>query len=179
MLAWPHDMSFWILRQIVSVAVLPFTVTVLIPIWLARQNGIVPAAGASPEALLAQAAGLVLFAIGALLFAASLQRLISDGRGTLATWDPPRQLVVTGPYRYVRNPMISGVIFVLFSEALLLLSWPHAGWALIFLGLNAVHIPLIEEPMLAAKFGESYREYCRHVPRLLQRRRPWGPGQPT
>lgn len=177
MLAWPHDMALWILRQIAAVAVLPFTVTVVVPIWLARRNGMVAGAGTSPEALLMQVGGLALLAVGGLLFAASLHRFISDGRGTLAPWDPPRQLVVSGPYRYVRNPMISGVIFVLFSEALLLLSWPHAGWALIFLGLNAVHIPLIEEPMLAAKFGESYREYCRHVPRLVPRARPWEPGR--
>ena len=177
MLAWPHDMALWILRQIVAVAVLLFTVTALVPIWLARRNGIVAGIGASPEALLLQAGGLALLAIGGLLFAASLHRFISDGRGTLAPWDPPRQLVVSGPYRHVRNPMISGVIFVLFGEALLLLSWPHAGWALVFLALNAVHIPLIEEPMLAAKFGDSYREYCRHVPRLVPRARPWEPGK--
>ena len=71
--------------------------------------------------------------------------------------------------------MISGVVLVLFGEALLLLSWPHVTWALIFLGINAIYIPLLEEPLLAERFGESYREYCRHVPRLLPRLRPWEP----
>ena len=103
--------------------------------------------------------------------------LAPDGRtwGDEATleWDPPRRLVVRGPYAYVRNPMISGVLFVLLGEALLLLSRPHLEWALICLLINAVYIPLLEEPMLLERFGDAYREYCRHVPRLLPRLRPW------
>jgi protein-S-isoprenylcysteine O-methyltransferase Ste14 len=69
--------------------------------------------------------------------------------------------------------MISGVMLVLFGEALVLLSRPHFEWALIFLGINAVYIPLVEEPLLAQRFGAEYREYCRYVPRLLPRWRPW------
>jgi protein-S-isoprenylcysteine O-methyltransferase Ste14 len=71
--------------------------------------------------------------------------------------------------------MISGVIFLLFSEALLLLSPPHAIWAAAFLILNLVYIPLIEEPQLVQRFGEPYREYRRHVRRFLPRLRPWAP----
>jgi protein-S-isoprenylcysteine O-methyltransferase Ste14 len=48
-------------------------------------------------------------------------------------------------------------------------------WALLFFGLNAVYIPLLEEPLLALRFGDAYREYCRHVPRLVPRGRPWRP----
>jgi protein-S-isoprenylcysteine O-methyltransferase Ste14 len=69
--------------------------------------------------------------------------------------------------------MISGVLFALLGEALLLLSRPHLEWALIFLLINAVYIPLLEEPLLLERFGDGYREYCRHVPRLLPRLRPW------
>ncbi|MFI5182692.1 MAG: methyltransferase family protein, partial [Thermoanaerobaculia bacterium] len=60
--------------------------------------------------------------IGLVLFVSSLHHFATRGRGTLAPWDPPRNLVVTGPYRFVRNPMISGIIFILFSEASLLQS---------------------------------------------------------
>jgi protein-S-isoprenylcysteine O-methyltransferase Ste14 len=91
----------------------------------------------------------------------------------LAPWDPPRRLVVRGPYRFVRNPMISGLIFVLFSEALLLLSRHHAEWAATFLLINLIYIPLLEEPMMVARFGDDYREYCRHVGRILPRLRAW------
>jgi protein-S-isoprenylcysteine O-methyltransferase Ste14 len=168
-------MMLWILRQLFAIAVLPFTVAVLIPLWLARQNGIALAVGSGPTQVLPQVGGLGLLSVGGLLFVASLRRFVTEGRGTLAPWDPPRQLVVRGPYRYVRNPMISGVVFVLFGEALLLLSRPHLTWALIFLGINSVYIPLLEEPGLAARFGEDYREYCRQVPRLIPRLRPWEP----
>jgi protein-S-isoprenylcysteine O-methyltransferase Ste14 len=163
----------WLLRHLIAVAVLPFSVAVLIPVWLARRNGIMPGLGPSPTRIVLQVVGLGLLFVGVLLFAASLRRFVSEGRGTLAPWDPPRRLVVRGPYRYVRNPMISGVVMVLFGEALVLLSRPHLQWALIFLGLNAVYIPLIEEPFLAERFGSGYKEYCRHVPRLLPRWRPW------
>lgn len=71
--------------------------------------------------------------------------------------------------------MISGVIFILFGEALVLRSLPHAVWAGVFLLLSALFIPLLEEPMLAAKFGEPYRRYKDHVPRFVPRTQPWSP----
>jgi protein-S-isoprenylcysteine O-methyltransferase Ste14 len=147
----------------------------LIPIWIARTNGVRLALGATTTLLSAQIAGLCLLLVGLWLFVSSLRRFASDGKGTLAPWDPPRKLVIYGPYRYVRNPMISGVVFVLFGEALMLLSGPHVQWALIFLLINFIYIPLLEEQQLKARFGEAYVEYCRHVPRLLPRLRPWTP----
>lgn len=163
----------WFLRHVIAVAVLPFSVVVLIPVWLARRSGMTPGVGSTLAQIALQAVGLGLLSVGALLFSAILRRFVTEGRGTLAPWDPPRRLVIRGPYRYVRNPMISGVVMALFGEALVLLSRPHLQWALIFLGLNAVYIPLVEEPFLAERFGAEYREYCRHVPRLLPRWRPW------
>jgi protein-S-isoprenylcysteine O-methyltransferase Ste14 len=164
-----------VLRHLLSVALLPFSVTVLVPLWLAYRRGVALGLGAGPGALATQLAGAALLAVGLGFFAASLRRFASEGEGTLAPWDPPRRLVVRGPYRYVRNPMISGVVLVLFGEAALLLSRPHAAWAALFLAVNLVYIPLVEEPQLLGRFGESYREYARHVPRLLPRLRPWEP----
>jgi protein-S-isoprenylcysteine O-methyltransferase Ste14 len=161
------------LRHLLAIAVLPFTVTVLVPFWLAERYGIGLGVGANTLELLIQAAGLISFAIGLALFLTSLLRFATDGQGTLAPWDPPRRLVVAGPYRYVRNPMISGVVFVLVGEALALLSTRHLTWAITFLIINLVYIPLVEEPRLRARFGEAYREYCRHVPQVLPRLRPW------
>jgi protein-S-isoprenylcysteine O-methyltransferase Ste14 len=162
-------------RHLLSVALLPFSVAVLVPLWVAKTNNISPAIGAGPFQVLSQIAGTVLLVAGLILFSASLQGFASQGEGTLAPWDPPRRLVVRGPYRYVRNPMISGVVLLLFGEALVLLSQPHLRWALLFLALNFVYIPLLEEPGLRQRFGESYAEYCRHVPRLIPRLRPWEP----
>ena len=168
----------WLLRHLAAIVLLPVTAAVLVPLWLARRDGIRPAAGTGAAAIGGQALGLGLLALGLLLFAASLRRFAAEGRGTLAPWDPPRRLVVRGPYRYVRNPMISGVVLVLFGEALVLLSRPHLMWALLFLGINAVYIPLVEEPMLADRFGADYEEYRRQVPRLLPRIRPWSRSEP-
>ena len=163
------------LRHAFAIAVLPFTMAVLIPVWLARGAGVTVAPADSGGGLTMQAAGLLLLVAGLALFVATLRRFAGEGRGTLAPWDPPRMLVVRGPYRYVRNPMISGMLLVLVGEALVLRSRPHFVWACTFFAVNAVFIPLLEEPDLERRFGESYREYRRHVPRLLPRLRPWNP----
>lgn len=161
-----------LLRHFLAVAALPFVVAVLIPLWLARQNGTMLRVADFPS-ILVQLLGIGILAIGIGLFAASLRRFASEGKGTLAPWDPPRRLVVRGPYRYVRNPMISGVLLTLLGESLVLLSRPHLAWTLTFFVINAIYIPLLEEPQLAARFGASYDEYRRHVPRLIPRLRPW------
>ncbi|MDQ6886010.1 MAG: isoprenylcysteine carboxylmethyltransferase family protein [Gemmatimonadota bacterium] len=167
-----------LIRHLVAIAALPFVVAVLVPMWVARRNHVALALGTTIPPLLAQIAGASLLLIGLSLFASSLRRFVAEGKGTLAPWDPPRRLVMRGPYRFVRNPMISGLLFVVFGEALILLSEPHALWALTFLLLNGVYIPLFEEPQLRRRFGEPYVEYCRHVPRLVPRLSPWEPVAP-
>lgn len=163
------------LRHLLSIAILPFTVAVLVPVWIARRYHVEPSLGSGAPEWALQVAGLGLLALGLVFFTASLRRFATEGHGTLAPWDPPRELVLRGPYRYVRNPMISGVLLVLFGEALVLLSAVHGGWAASFLAANLVYIPLIEEPQLRSRFGAAYLEYCRHVPRVVPRLRPWVP----
>lgn len=163
------------LRHLTAIAILPFTVTVLVPLWLAAKWRVVPAIAAQPGGMVVQLAGIALLGGGLVLFAASLRRFAMDGRGTLAPWDPPRALVVRGPYRHVRNPMIAGVVLILVGESLVLRSSVHAAWAAIFLAANLVVIPLVEEPRLRARFGQAYDIYCRHVPRMIPRLRPWDP----
>ena len=165
-----------ILRHALAIAALPFTMAVLIPVWIATRKGRTLASSSSATGLAVQVCGLALLILGLTLFVASLRRFVTEGRGTLAPWDPPRELVVRGPYRYVRNPMISGVLLVLLGEALVLRSRPHLVWAAIFFAINATYIPLLEEPDLEARFGERYRDYCRHVPRVIPRLRPWTAG---
>jgi protein-S-isoprenylcysteine O-methyltransferase Ste14 len=164
-----------ILRHLLSIAILPFTVTVVIPVWLARRHHVTLTLGATSPEVGLQLLGIASTLVGFALFVASQRQFAARGKGTLAPWDPPRHLVVEGPYQYVRNPMISGVLFVVAGEALVLRSWPHGQWALLFLVLNLLFIPLIEEPQLERRFGESYAEYRQHVGRLLPRLRPWRP----
>ena len=164
---------FYLLRHALSVTLLPGTVLVVVPAWIARRYGVDAAWPRTAGEIALAAAGVLLLVPGVVLFGASLRRFFTTGRGTLAPWDPPSRLVVAGPYRYVRNPMIAGVMFMLFAIALLLRSRPHAAWAGIFAAINAVYIPLLEEPDLAARFGEDYATYRKHVRRFVPRLTPW------
>jgi len=165
-----------LLRHLAAIAMLPFVVAVIIPMWLnARYES--PLIVGWPGVLLL-AFGLIPFGLGVFLFAHSVRRFASEGEGTLAPWDPPRNLVVRGPYRFVRNPMISGVLLVLIGEAMLFKSPAIAIWAVTFFALNAVVIPFIEEPQLRDRFGAAYIEYSNNVPRLIPRTTPWIPRTP-
>ena len=153
-------------RHIRAVVVLPGTVTIVIPgllVWATGTNvGWWSAIGA-----LVLAAGLALFAWTVELF-------VQIGRGTLAPWDATRHLVVKGPYRYVRNPMITAVLTILLGEALTLGNPWIAVEAAVFFAINAVYFPLSEEPGLRQRFGDEYDEYAKNVPRWIPRLRPWG-----
>lgn len=165
-----------ILRHALAILVLPATVAGLIPWWLVRSgDGSLTVPGSIAGWLTVLIGGGAL-AVGLTLFGASLRRFDAEGDGTLAPWDPPRHLVITGPYAYVRNPMISGVLLVLIGEGLVLRSVPHLAWAALFAVINAVYMPLLEEPMLRSRFGAEYDAYARHVPRLIPRTRPWRGG---
>lgn len=161
------------LRHLLSILVLPATVTVVVPYLILADRP----APAVPLGLRLAAAlvGVCLLAAGLLLAGVTIRQFARIGRGTLAPWDPPRRLVVSGVYRHVRNPMITGVLLVLLAEALLFLSPALLAWAAAFFAINATYIPFVEERGLEQRFGNDYREYRRHVPRWVPRRTPWEP----
>jgi protein-S-isoprenylcysteine O-methyltransferase Ste14 len=117
--------------------------------------------------------GSALICLGLVLMVATIRLFVTVGKGTLAPWDPPQRLVVRGVYRHVRNPMISGVLLVLLGEALLAASLPILVLFVVFLVINAVYLPLFEEPGLARRFGADYLTYKQNVPRWIPRLRPW------
>lgn len=117
--------------------------------------------------------GVVLICLGLVLMVATIRLFATVGQGTLAPWNPTQRLVVQGVYRHVRNPMISGVMAILLGESVLAASLPIACWFLIFLFVNAVYIPLAEEPGLLKRFGDEYEEYRRNVPRWIPRLKAW------
>lgn len=128
-----------------------------------------------PLALLPVLAGVALLLGGLLLMYRTIILFARVGRGTLAPWDPTERLVVLGPYRHVRNPMISGVLSVLLGEGLVLGSPAVLILALVFFGVNATYIPLVEERGLIERFGADYETYRRNVPRWIPRPSPWTP----
>jgi protein-S-isoprenylcysteine O-methyltransferase Ste14 len=123
-------------------------------------------------------AGVSMIAAGLALMYRTIKLFATAGRGTLAPWDPTERLVVLGPYRYVRNPMISGVLAILLGEAALFGSLPLVAWFALFFAVNAIWMPVVEEPGLERRFGARYLEYKRNVPRWLPRLSPWEPGSP-
>jgi protein-S-isoprenylcysteine O-methyltransferase Ste14 len=167
-----------LIRQLLSVIALPFTVTIAIPIWIARRRHVSFVTPVDVPGFALVVIGFAVLGAGLALFVACVFYFWTRGRGTLAPWDPPRQFVAAGPYRFVRNPMISGVIFVLAGEACVWRSRPLAEWAALFALINLIYIPLIEEPMLAARFGETCTRYTEAVPRFIPRLRPWTPDPP-
>ena len=152
-------------------------VTVVIPtVVLMSTGGTLAKAFAGPR-IVTTAVGTILIAIGLFLLVKTVVLFARIGQGTLAPWNPTQRLVVQGVYRYVRNPMISGVCFILLGEAIAFWSLPLLVWFGIFFTANSIYMPLSEEPGLAERFGDEYREYRRNVPRWIPRLEPWNPPQ--
>lgn len=161
-------------RLVLPILVLPGTALVFVPalvIWLTA--GTPYAASIAPPADPGLWLGLALGAIGLAFAFWTVALFTRHGDGTPAPWDPPQKLVVRGPYRHVRNPMITSVLFMLAAEALLLRSWPLAGWFFFFFLTNAIYFPLVEEKGLERRHGDAYRRYKANVPRWLPRWRSW------
>jgi protein-S-isoprenylcysteine O-methyltransferase Ste14 len=156
------------LRHLLAIVLLPFVATVVVPRALLGGGAALPPGGPSRWAA-DRLLGLVFLALGGAVFAWCVALFARVGRGTLAPWDPTRRLVAVGPYRYVRNPMITGVLAVLIGEALVWHSATLGGWAAAFFLINHGYFLLLEEPGLERRFGEAYREYRRTVPRWLPR----------
>lgn len=162
-----------ILRHLVAIGVLPFVVITVVPRWLAHAYGVTFTWPASPAAFASVLAGALSFVTGATLAAWSVLLFFLRGDGTLAPWDPPKRFVAVGPYRYTRNPMVTGVFLVLCAETLVLRSGIHAAWAAFFVLLNVTFVPWVEEPQLRRRFGATYDDYCRQVPRFWPRTTPY------
>jgi protein-S-isoprenylcysteine O-methyltransferase Ste14 len=97
----------------------------------------------------------------------------TKGRGTAAPWNPPKKLVVSGPYCHVRNPMITSVLTIQIAEVLLLNSFWIFFLFLLFFAGNMIYFPMFEERDLEKRFGQSYLDYKRNVPRWLPRLTAW------
>jgi protein-S-isoprenylcysteine O-methyltransferase Ste14 len=158
-------MSVW--RHLRAALLLPVTVTVVVP------GAVLWRTGTDVSTWPLAVAGAVVLVLGLALVAWTVALFVRVGRGTLAPWDPTTRLVVDGPYRHVRNPMISGVLAVLLGESALFASLPLLLWFAMALAVNAVYFPLVEEPGLRRRFGAEYEAYRASVPRWIPRLRPW------
>ena len=140
-------------------------VLVFVPAQLLSWSGIArPAVTGAP-----QIAGLIVGAAGAALALWCVLAFALVGKGTPAPFDPPRRLVVRGPYRVVRNPMYVGAGLALAAAALFYQSLMLLGFAALFLIVTHLFVTWYEEPTLRRLFGEEYQAYCRRVHRWWPR----------
>ncbi len=128
---------------------------------------VLSAAGVARPARIAvpQLAGMALGAVGGAIAIWCVLSFAVLGRGTPAPFDPPRRLVVRGPYGYVRNPMYLGAACALAGAALFYEAGALWAYAAGFLVLTHLFVVLYEEPTLRQSFGDDYRTYCRQVRR--------------
>lgn len=159
------------LPLIKAIILLPGNVLVFIPLtilWLSRDD--VWLIKIIPSSMLALAFGLLFLTVGLFLAIWTMRIFIKKGGGgTPAPWDPIKNLLVEGPYLYVRNPMVIGVILILISESIILQSWEILSWMVVFVIINSAYFVLYEEPQLERRFGEKYLSYKLDVPRWLPR----------
>ncbi|MFL5559316.1 MAG: methyltransferase family protein [Gemmatimonadaceae bacterium] len=163
------------LRHLLSILLLPFVMVVMVPRWLLRAWSASDTrwVGGTMAAATAHIVGALIFLIGFALFAWCITLFGRIGKGTLAPWDPTQRLVAVGPYRHVRNPMITGVLTMLAGEAVFLGSRVIMIWAATFLAFNHLYFLISEEPGLERRFGRDYEEYKLAVPRWIPRLTPW------
>jgi|HubBroStandDraft_1064217.scaffolds.fasta_scaffold12668_5 protein-S-isoprenylcysteine O-methyltransferase Ste14 len=146
----------------------PAVLLVYLPYWLTKLH--IPADEPLWQLMIAGA----FIGLGIVPLLESATRFVRVGRGTLVPTNATEHLVVSGAYRYVRNPMYLGVMTSLVAEAVLF----HSAELVVELALAMIgchlFVCLYEEPTLAKRYSKEYAEFKRNVPRWLPRFTPWG-----
>ena len=161
--------TFAVLGSVIFLFLAPGFVAGVVPWWITGWRIQASAIGLLPVRI----AGGGLILLGLPLLLSSFLGFALEGRGTPAPIFPTRSLVVSGFYRYVRNPMYVGVVSVIFGQALIfgdVRLLPYG--ALVWLTFH-LFVLIYEEPTLCRTYGSEYEEYRAHVPRWIPRLRPW------
>jgi protein-S-isoprenylcysteine O-methyltransferase Ste14 len=152
---------FVLVRTITYASLFIGLLLVYLPSRILAWSGIVrPAAMGWP-----QIAGLLICATGAVIALSCVCAFAFIGKGTPAPFDPPRRLVVRGPYRFVRNPMYVGAALAVAGAALFYQSIQLFAFVAGFLLITHLFVVLYEEPTLRRTFGPDYASYCQRVHR--------------
>jgi len=158
-----------VFRAVLFTVLLPGTTLVWIPHMLAARDS------SRLELGVFRWVGLPLVAVGAGVLLTCIVDFARKGRGTLAPVDPPKNLVASGLYRHVRNPMYFGALALLVGQAMLFESKSVLLYTGFFWLATHLFVLAYEEPHLKRRFGAEYEEYRAAVPRWLPRLRPWAP----
>jgi len=159
------EMMTILLKTLLFTVLVPGTVTVLLPHLLLSSS-----VRQSPGLFgVFRNVGFVPILLGGLAYLWCAWDFLVAGRGTPAPLDPPKELVVRGLYRHVRNPMYIGVTSILLGESLFFESIVILIYtAIVFCGFFLL-VVLYEEPTLKRQFGSSYERYIEAVPRWFPR----------
>ena len=147
----------------------PGTVVGIIPWWISKWQ---VRAGLSGS-LFVQLLGFLVLLVSILVLLDSFARFALQGIGTPAPVLPTRHLVVTGLYRYVRNPMYVGVVSAVLGQSMILENLFLLGYAAFVCFISHLFVVTYEEPALRRTFGNEYQFYCANVPRWIPRLRAW------
>ena len=152
---------FVLARTVTYAALFIGVLLIYLPARLLSWSGVV-----RPDAIgVQQVIGMVVGTLGAAIALWCIFTFALIGRGTPAPFDPPRRLVIRGPYRHVRNPMYIGAGLALAGAALFYSSIPILVYAAVFLILLHIFVVWYEEPTLRRTFEQEYEEYCHRVRR--------------
>jgi protein-S-isoprenylcysteine O-methyltransferase Ste14 len=152
---------FVLVRAVTYAALFIGLVLIYVPARLLSWSGIV-----RPVAIgVQQVAGMIIGAAGAAVVLWCIFTFASVGKGTPAPFDPPRRLVIQGPYRLVRNPIYIGAGLALAGAALFYESLPLLGYTGLFFLATHLFVVWYEEPVLRRAFGQEYEVYCGRVRR--------------
>ena len=150
-------------QWIKAIILLPFNVLVVIPcliLYFTKFHYKVPS-------VLQLSFGGLFLLCGVFLAGWTMVLFYKVGKGTPAPWAAPKHLVIEGPYKFVRNPMIISVLLILIAESLILNTQYIFYWTLLFFIINSVYFKLFEEKQLEKTFGLSYVKYKKQVPMWL------------
>ena len=146
-----------------AIIILPFNVIIIIPCLILYFTGFKYTAPSILQSVL----GVFILLCGVLLACWTMFLFYKIGKGTPAPWASPKNLVVQGPYKYVRNPMIIGVLMILSALSLILNTRYIFYWTILFFVINCIYFKLFEEKQLEKTFGNQYLEYKKKVPMWL------------
>ncbi len=116
--------------------------------------------------------GVIPIILGIIIYFGCAGSFVFEGKGTPVPFTPTKKLIVTGLYRFVRNPMYIAGVCILAGEALLFQSIGIFIYCLIMFGIFNIHV-FMEETFLASKFGVAYENYRKQVPRWIPRLKPY------
>jgi protein-S-isoprenylcysteine O-methyltransferase Ste14 len=114
--------------------------------------------------------GICIIIIGTLLGAWTVILFKVKGKGTPNPAFPPKEFIVTGPYKFTRNPMVMAGLIILIGESIFYYSPSTFGFAILFIISLYLYIRYVEEPELKKRFGQPYDDYLKKVPRFLPNR---------